>query len=70
MVKELFKIGRRGFRVSKGGIIFKQTKGPGKTTGEKIIILEKRYGPKNVEVIKKGGRYQFFVRTGQKAEFV
>jgi len=70
MVKELFKIGRKGLRVSKKGIVFKQAKSSGKTTGEKIKSLEKKYGSKNVEVVRKGKRHQFFIRTGQKAEFV
>ena len=67
MVKTLFKIGKKGFRISKTGIVFQHVKGyKGKSIGTILIGIEKKFGAKNLEVIKKGKKTSFFVRTGQK----
>ena len=67
VVKILYKIGKKGFRISKSGIVFKQVKGfKGATARTKLLRFEKKYGAKNLEIIKKGKRSLYFVRTGQK----
>jgi len=66
MVSTLYKIRRKGYRVSRSGILFKQVKGPkGKPAGEKLIALEKKHGAKNIEVIRKKSGLKFFRRVGK-----
>ena len=61
MVKRLFKTGRKGYRVSSSGILFKEVKGK-KQFGERIFDAERKYGAKNVEATKIKGRGKVFRR--------
>jgi len=63
----LYPVGQEGFRVTRSGKIFREINIlKGAKTGMKIIALERKYGKKNIAVVKKGNKYKFYVLSKQK----
>lgn len=62
---------KKGQWVSKSGIPFKRVKArKGASAATTMMYLTKKYGTRNLEVIKRGGKYLYFIRVRKKRKVI